>query len=54
MSFGVIEAVKGLTVDDLLLGAETAMREAKSTGRNRVVRARLADPDDAEANVPNG
>jgi diguanylate cyclase len=54
MSFGVIEAVKGLTVDDLLLGAETAMREAKSTGRNRVVRARLAEPDEVEANVPNG
>jgi diguanylate cyclase (GGDEF)-like protein len=54
MSFGVIEAVKGLSVDDLLLGAETAMREAKSTGRNRVVRARLADAGDTEAVGPTG
>ncbi len=54
MSFGVIEAVRGLSVDDLLLGAETAMREAKSTGRNRVVRVRLAEPETTQTALPTG
>jgi diguanylate cyclase len=43
MSFGLIQATADLAADDLLLGAETAMRQAKSAGRNRVVRARAVE-----------
>jgi len=54
MSFGLIEATGDLTADDLLLGAETAMRQAKAAGRNRVVRARAVARDAAGVDAEGG